>query len=139
MRAEVEHASTKTHAASTERRGCGFTQATRHLAVLVNRPLAERREVIAKLFPDWAKVAMRAPLADAGGSPPPGGGLSPLRQVLRDRVVEVEVSADELERSAAALMLADANAWLAAQGFEQRVRRAWLPWRRSFEIGLEVS
>ncbi|HEX6241130.1 MAG TPA: hypothetical protein VFZ61_09570 [Polyangiales bacterium] len=38
----------------TERRGCGFTQATRHLAVLVNRPRAESADVIARLFPDWA-------------------------------------------------------------------------------------
>ena len=37
-------------------------------------------------------------------------------------------------------MSADAaDAWLAAQGFPQQVRRAWLPWRRSFEIGLELT
>lgn len=35
----------------TERRGCGFTQASRHLAVLVNRLPAERLEATAKLFP----------------------------------------------------------------------------------------
>src|SRR5262245_20943260 len=42
----------------TERRGCGFTQATRHLAVLVNRPRADRLDSTAKLFPDWARAAM---------------------------------------------------------------------------------
>lgn len=37
----------------TERRGCGFTQATRHLAVLVNRPQSENKDAIEKLFPSW--------------------------------------------------------------------------------------
>lgn len=40
----------------TERRGCGFTQATRHLAVLVNRPRSESALTIAQLFPDWARA-----------------------------------------------------------------------------------
>lgn len=35
----------------TERRGCGFTQASRHLAVLVNRPREERATTLADLFP----------------------------------------------------------------------------------------
>jgi len=39
----------------TERRGCGFTQSTRHLAVLVNRPRDARQDVVAKLFPRWVK------------------------------------------------------------------------------------
>ncbi len=68
----------------TERRGCGFTQSTRHLAVLVNRPLSERREVIGKLFPSWARVALREPLAEATDGVDAGSGLSQLRQVLRD-------------------------------------------------------
>ena len=68
----------------TERRGCGFTQATRHLAVLVNRPLSERRAVIGKLFPDWAKTALREPLAEVNSGQGSGGGLAPLREVLRD-------------------------------------------------------
>jgi hypothetical protein len=40
----------------TERRGCGFTQATRHLAVLVNRPRGQSTDAIARLFPDWAEL-----------------------------------------------------------------------------------
>jgi len=39
----------------TERRGCGFTQATRHLAVLVNRPRSASQDTIATLFPEWAR------------------------------------------------------------------------------------
>lgn len=71
----------------TERRGCGFTQSTRHLGVLVNRPLSERKEVIGKLFPGWARVALREPLTpatddDDGASA--SGGLGQLRRVLRD-------------------------------------------------------
>lgn len=68
----------------TERRGCGFTQSTRHLAVLVNRPLGERREVIGKLFPGWARVALREPLAESMDDAAAPDGMAPLRQVLRD-------------------------------------------------------
>ncbi|MBX7098138.1 MAG: hypothetical protein K1X89_10525 [Myxococcaceae bacterium] len=46
----------------TERRGCGYTQATRHLAVLVNEP----QEAAHKLFPRWARSA--GPQAH-GGAP----------------------------------------------------------------------
>jgi hypothetical protein len=69
----------------TERRGCGFTQATRHLAVLVNRPRRERFEATAKLFPDWARAAMyEAPAATRDGAwAGDGGGLRELLQVLR--------------------------------------------------------
>lgn len=62
-----------------------------------------------------------------------------LRQVLRDRVDETALPAAELEQQAEALMLDEANAWLATMGFPQRIRRAWLPWRRTFEIGLNVQ
>jgi hypothetical protein len=41
----------------TERRGCGFTQATRHLAVLVNQPRSSSQETIAKLFPAQEQAA----------------------------------------------------------------------------------
>ena len=68
----------------TERRGCGFTQATRHLAVLVNRPLSERREVIGKLFPDWAAVALHDSLTQANGDQGAGGSMTQLRRVLRE-------------------------------------------------------
>lgn len=39
----------------TERRGCGYTQATRHLAVLVNQPPGRQHETALKLFPRWAR------------------------------------------------------------------------------------
>jgi hypothetical protein len=48
----------------TERRGCGFTQATRHLATLVNRPRSARLDTTAKLFPDWTRAA----LSEAGAA-----------------------------------------------------------------------
>jgi hypothetical protein len=38
----------------TERRGCGFTQASRHLAVLVNRARDGAQDIIGQLFP-WAE------------------------------------------------------------------------------------
>lgn len=62
-----------------------------------------------------------------------------LRQVLREAVDEATTPAAELERQARQLMLDEANAWLSTTGFAQRIQRAWLPWRRSFEIGLELS
>lgn len=62
-----------------------------------------------------------------------------LRQVLRDRIDEPLLPADALQQQAAALMLDEANAWLGTMGFPQRVQRAWLPWRRTFEIGLDVQ
>ena len=43
----------------TERRGCGYTQATRHLAVLVNQPRERHHETIAKLFPRWSGARSR--------------------------------------------------------------------------------
>lgn len=41
----------------TERRGCGFTQATRHLAALVNLPRDTAHTVVARLFPAWTRHA----------------------------------------------------------------------------------
>jgi hypothetical protein len=70
----------------TERRGCGFTQATRHLAVLVNRPPSERHEAIAKLFPDWARQAQgeaRVLAAQVEGPVDDASELSPLYVALR--------------------------------------------------------
>ena len=49
----------------TERRGCGFTQATRHLAVLVNLPPEQRRDAITRLFPAMARVVTREGLPPA--------------------------------------------------------------------------
>lgn len=40
----------------TERRGCGYTQASRHLAVLVNAPPEQQAETMAKLFPAWVRA-----------------------------------------------------------------------------------
>ncbi len=39
----------------TERRGCGFTQATRHLAVLVNKARENSADAVERLFPEWAR------------------------------------------------------------------------------------
>jgi len=62
-----------------------------------------------------------------------------LRQALRDQVDETRSPAGLVEATAQQLMLTEANAWLATMGFPQRIQRAWLPWRRSFEIGLDVA
>jgi hypothetical protein len=40
----------------TPRRGCGFTQASRHLAMLVNQPRSQSQETLALLFPEWART-----------------------------------------------------------------------------------
>lgn len=64
---------------------------------------------------------------------------SALRQQLRSSVDEPRLSAADLEAAAEQLMLSQANPWLARHGFVQQVRKAWLPWQRSFEIGLEVG
>ena len=53
----------------TERRGCGFTQATRHLAALINRPRAESTATIARLFPAWARARGYALASEDGTSP----------------------------------------------------------------------
>ncbi|HEY1099334.1 MAG TPA: hypothetical protein VGF99_10405 [Myxococcota bacterium] len=44
----------------TERRGSGFTQATRHLAVLVNRPPELHHDATLKLFPELGRAARDA-------------------------------------------------------------------------------
>lgn len=68
-----------------------------------------------------------------------------LRQQLRDAVsgiggrTEDQLPPAELAARAQALMKAHANSWLQQHGFAQRVQRAWLPWQRSFEIGLAVE
>jgi len=70
----------------TERRGCGFTQATRHLAVLVNRPRSARLDATAKLFPDWARTATCVvPPADASSAEAGDGerSLFPLHAAVR--------------------------------------------------------
>jgi hypothetical protein len=61
----------------TERRGCGFTQATRHLAVLVNQPRSASQGAIAALFPEWARShGVAAPALPLQGS------LRALRELL---------------------------------------------------------
>lgn len=64
---------------------------------------------------------------------------STLRQQLRDAIDEPALSADELAARAYALVVPATDAWLKAQGLPGRVSRCYLPWDRSFEIGLELS
>ncbi|MBH9552612.1 DUF4127 family protein [Inhella gelatinilytica] len=61
-----------------------------------------------------------------------------LRQRLRATQNEQDTPPAALAVAAESLMLTVGNAWLQRQGFVQRIQRAWLPWARSFEIGLEV-
>jgi Protein of unknown function (DUF4127) len=62
-----------------------------------------------------------------------------LRQRLRDALDEVRTEPAELAAAAEVLMLDVGNAWLEAEGFGERIQKAWLPWQRSFEIGLDVQ
>ena len=83
----------------TERRGCGFTQATRHLAVHVNKPRERDREVISQLFPRWSRAHLAArdgagQLA-SGGEPlleldASGTAIDSLRQALRAVIGSLE-------------------------------------------------
>jgi len=61
------------------------------------------------------------------------------RQAFRSSVDAPRLSPAERAAAAETLMLEQANPWLRRHGFAQQVRRAWLPWDRSFEIGLELS
>jgi hypothetical protein len=58
-----------------------------------------------------------------------------LRQVLRDAVAE---PSGTLEADYAAAVVPAVDAWLAERGLPGRVSRCYLPWGRSFEIGLEL-
>ncbi len=59
-----------------------------------------------------------------------------LRQRLRDSVPE---PAANLEARYAELVAPATDAWLAGHGLPGRVSRCYLPWSRSFEIGLELQ
>ena len=60
------------------------------------------------------------------------------RQILRDTVDEASLSAAQLAQAAVAVVQAPTQAWLRAQGLPGQVQRCYLPWDRSFEIGLEL-
>jgi hypothetical protein len=78
----------------TERRGCGYTQATRHLAVLVNRPRDRHRDTVAQLFPVWARDRGYASDPDLlGQGPRPAEALADqtfLRTTLRSLPTRLE-------------------------------------------------
>ena len=75
----------------TERRGCGYTQSTRHLAVLVNRPPEQPRDTIARLFPTWFKR----------------GGLSAGVSALHESVCAVRDGVEREESRLLASLIAD--------------------------------
>lgn len=75
----------------TERRGCGYTQSTRHLAVLVNRPRDQHRDTIAKLFPEWFRA----------------GGLSAGVLPLHEKISSLKASLEREESRLLASLIAD--------------------------------
>lgn len=75
----------------TERRGCGYTQSTRHLAVLVNRPREKQRDTIASLFPEWVR----------------GGGLSAGVMPLHELVLSIRDALEREESRLLASLIAD--------------------------------
>lgn len=111
----------------TERRGCGYTQSTRHLAVLVNRPLSERREVIGKLFPGWARAALREPWPQADSRDGADSGLFPLRQVLHGLPAKLEREESRL--------LASIIADLVLLGDVSPSEHDLLPWGEELKVG----
>ncbi|MFH7042276.1 DUF4127 family protein [Paucibacter sp. JuS9] len=62
-----------------------------------------------------------------------------LRQTLRDSIDEAALTPVELEAAASLLFVPASDAWLQAQGLPWRVEQLWLPWQRSFEIGLRLK
>lgn len=62
-----------------------------------------------------------------------------LRQTLRERIDEPALSAAELVAQARAIFVPAADAWLASMGLSGRIHSCYLPWDRSFEIGLELQ
>ena len=62
-----------------------------------------------------------------------------LRQALRGCVHEAGCDATTLERQAQELVPVWANAWAAGIGLPWRVQQLWLPWGRTFEIGLQLQ
>lgn len=62
-----------------------------------------------------------------------------LRQTLRDSIDEAALSPVELEAAASLLFIPASDAWLQAQGLPWRVEQLWLPWQRSFEVGLRLK
>ncbi|MDI4632414.1 DUF4127 family protein [Pelomonas sp. V22] len=62
-----------------------------------------------------------------------------LRQQLRNEVDEARLSDAELLAAAQQLVMPATEAWLRAMGLPGHVSRCYLPWDRSFEIGLELQ
>lgn len=97
----------------TERRGCGFTQATRHLAVLVNRPRDLHRDAALKLFPGLATI---------------DDGLSaPAQQILRSLSAHLEREESRLFASLVADVVMPATA-------DHRVQELH-PWGETLKMG----
>ena len=64
------------------------------------------------------------------------------RQRVRDVIGQRDertFAADELETLVAEMFIPAANAWLADNAFEFRVVSIYLPWQRTFEIGINLS
>ncbi|MDN3920332.1 DUF4127 family protein [Roseateles violae] len=62
-----------------------------------------------------------------------------LRRALRERIDEPALSADELAAEVRSNFVPAADAWLRETGLPGRIARCYLPWDRTFEIGLELQ
>ncbi len=87
----------------TERRGSGFTQATRHLAVLANLPPARRKDAAIRLFPDaigsWRSGAPESATYLRHSEPTSRTELSTLDVLLLRRALHALCDDLELEES----------------------------------------
>jgi Protein of unknown function (DUF4127) len=62
-----------------------------------------------------------------------------IRQQIRDEIDETKITADALLEKVSASFIPQANQWLAEQHFPWRVASIYLPWKRTFEIGIVLE
>jgi hypothetical protein len=61
------------------------------------------------------------------------------RQRIRDVIDETSLSPEGLQKTVATMFVPAANEWLARHGFMWRVTSVYLPWNRTFEIGINLD
>jgi hypothetical protein len=62
-----------------------------------------------------------------------------IRQQIRDEIDETKMTAEALAEKVSASFIPQANQWLAEQHFPWRVASIYLPWKRTFEIGIVLE
>jgi len=61
-----------------------------------------------------------------------------MRQQIRDEIDEARMTADELTAKVSESFIPSANQWLRQHQFDFRVASIYLPWGRTFEIGINL-